>query len=209
MTTGKPQRGVLVMGRSQRVLDEAVAGLHELGYAAQATNDFSTDITGRFDLTEIDLVLFGTQVPPDREAELKEAIGAINPHVIIVEGLGGIPDLIINQVQAAFSREHQELARAPTYTPDNRSIQLTLSDPAEVKVTVFWRTSIVPPDPKSDSLVLLEDRLPSGDHTIPVPDHVFIEPAAPEEIVVRPSQAVFATVRVDAATYNFSLEAEQ
>ena len=63
MTTDNRQRSVLLIGKSQLVLDDAVAGLRDLGYKAEATNDF-TDITGRFDVKRIDLVVFGGQVPP-------------------------------------------------------------------------------------------------------------------------------------------------
>jgi hypothetical protein len=195
MTTEDAQRSVLLIGKSQLVLDESVAGLRDLGYKAEATNDF-TDITARFDAKEIDLVVFGGQVPPDRKAELREEIGAINPGVIFVQGLAGIPGLIINQVQGAFTANHQDPSRAPTYTPDDRSIRLTLADPADVRVTVWWQTSFVPPDPKSDSLLLLDDQLAGGDHAIPVPDHV-------------PPKAAFATVKIDAAIYAFSIATQQ
>ena len=194
MTTDNAQRGVLLIGKSQLVLDESVAGLRDLGYKAEATNDF-TDITGRFDVTEIDLVVFGGQVPVDRKAELKQEIGAINPRVIFVDGLAGIPGLIINQVQGAFTPDHQDRTRAPTYTPHERTIRLALADPADVKVTVWWQTSFVPPDPKSDSLLLLDDQLTAGDHAIPVPDHL-------------PPEAAFAAVKIDAAIYTFSISAE-
>ena len=136
MRTANAQRSVLLIGKSQLVLDESVAGLRDLGYKAKATNDF-TDITGRFDVKEIDLVVFGGQVPPDRKAELREEIGAINPGVIFVQGLAGIPGLIITQVQGAFTTNHQDPTRAPMYTPDDRTIRLTLADPADVKVTVW------------------------------------------------------------------------
>src|SRR6266536_2251300 len=149
MTTDNAQRSVLLIGKSQLVLDESVAGLRDLGYKAEATNDFA-DITGQFAVKEIDLVVFGGQVPPDRKAELREEIGAINPPVIFVQGLAGIPGLIINQVQGACTANHQDPTRAPTYTPDDRSIRLTLTEPADVRVTVWWQTSFVPPDPKSD-----------------------------------------------------------
>jgi hypothetical protein len=195
MTTDNAQRSVLLIGKSQLVLDESVAGLRDLGHKAEATNDF-TDITGRFDVKEIDLVVFGGQVPPDRKAELREEIGAINPGVVFVQGLAGIPGLIINQVQGAFTANHQDPSRAPTYTLDDRSIRLTLADPADVKVTVWWQTSFVPPDPKSDSLLLLDDKLAGGDHTIPIPDHV-------------PPRAAFANVQIDAAIYAFSIATEQ
>jgi hypothetical protein len=144
---------------------------------------------------EIDLVVFGGQVPPNRKAELREEIGAINQDVLFVQGLAGIPGLIINQVQGAFTANHQNPTRAPMYTPDDRTIRLTLADPADVKVIAWWQTSFVPPDPKSDSLLLLDDQLAAGKHAIPVPDHV-------------PPEAAFATVKIDAATYAFSIAPE-
>jgi hypothetical protein len=208
MTTGNPQRSVLLIGASQRILNEAVAALRDLGYTAQATNDFFGDITGRFDVTRIDLISLGGQVPPDRKAELKQQIGAINPKVMVLNSLAGIPGLIASQVQEAFTADYQDPAHAPAYTPGDRSIRLTLADPAAVKVTAWWRTSIIPPDPKSDSLVLLDDRLPGGHHTIPVPDHVFLPPRRSPNSP-NPPQAVFATVQVDAAIYNFSIAAGQ
>src|SRR5262245_46668274 len=195
MTTHNADGNVLLLGKSQLVLDESVAGLRELGYSAEGTNDFA-DITGRFDVEELDLVVFGGQVPPERKAELREEISAVNPGVIFVQGLAGIPGLIVNQVQGAFRANEQDPTRAPTYTPDDRSIRLTLADSAAVKVTVWWQTAFVPPDPRSDSLLLLDDQLVGGDHTIRVPDHV-------------PPKAAFATVEVDGAIYAFSIATER
>jgi len=195
MTTHIAQRSVLLLGKSQLVLDESVAALRDLGYRAEATNDFA-DVTARFDARTFDLVVFGGQVPPDRKAELREEIGTINPRVIFVQGLAGIPGLIVNQVQGALAADHQDPARAPSYTPHDRSIQLTLVGPADVKVTAWWQTSFVPPDPKSDSLQILDDRLADGEHAIPVPELV-------------PPRAAFATVQVDAAIYAFSIATEQ
>jgi hypothetical protein len=194
MRTDNVRRSVLIVGRSQRVLDDAVAGLRELGYIAQATNDFS-DVTGRFGVKEIDLVVFGGQVPPDRKAELREEIAALNPQVIFVQGLAGIPGLIVNQVQSAFTAHDQDPARAPTYSAEDRTIRLTLAGPADVKVTVWWQTSFVPPHPRSDSLLLLDDRLTGGGHATPVPGRI-------------PPKAAFATVQVDAAIYAFSITAD-
>ncbi len=192
-----PRRSVLLLGKSQLVLDDALAGLRDLGYKAEATNDFA-DVTARFDTREIDLIVFGGQLPPDLKAELSEEISAINPRVIFVQGLAGIPGLIISQVQGAFARDHHELVRAPapTFAPDERSIGLTLPGPAEVEVTIWWQTSFVAPDLESDSLALLSDRLPAGDHALTVPDLV-------------PPESAFATVRVDAAIYAFSIATEQ
>jgi hypothetical protein len=196
MRTDTTQHSVLVIGRSQLVLDDTLAGLRELGYKAQATNDFFSDITGRFDPKQTDLVVFGGQVPPDRKSELTEAISAINPQVIFVQGLAGIPGLIINQIQGAFADGQLDPTRAPTFARDERSIRLTVTDPADVNVTVWWGTSFVPPDPRSDSLALLDERLASGEHAVPIPDHI-------------PAKAVFATVHVDAAIYAFSIATEQ
>jgi hypothetical protein len=141
VTTDTSNRSVLLIGASQRILDDSIAALCDLGYTAQATSDFFSDITGRFDVTHIDLVSLGGQVPPDRKDELKQQIGAINPRVIVLDSLAGIPGLIASQVQEAFTADRQDPAQAPAYTPGDRSIRLTLQDPAAVKVTVWWRTS--------------------------------------------------------------------
>jgi hypothetical protein len=188
------QRRVLLIGKSQRVLDDSVAGLLDLGYEAEATNDFA-DVTARIDTRDIDLVVFGGQVPADRKAELREEIGAINPRVIFVQGLAGIPGLIIDQVQEGFAIEHRQFEGASSFTPAERSIRLTLLASADVKVTIRWQTAFVPPDPKSDSLLLLDERLAAGDHVVAVPDLV-------------PPRAAFATVRVDAAIHAFSIATE-
>jgi hypothetical protein len=186
VTPGKPERSVLLIGKSQRVLDEAVAGLSDLGHRAEGTNDFD-GIIDRFDVAEIDLVVFGGQVPADRKAELRGEIGAINPQVIFVQGLAGIPGLIVNQVQGALM--------SPTYTAHDRSIRVPLARAADVKVSVWWQTAFVPPDPRSESMVLLDEHLAGGDHVVAVPDHV-------------PERAAFATVQVDAAIYAFSIAAD-
>jgi hypothetical protein len=194
MKNDTTQRSVLLIGKSQRVLDDAVAGLRARGHKADATNDFG-DITGRFDVNQIDLIVFGGQVPPDRKAELKDEIAAINPTLIFVQGLAGIPGLIVNQVEGALTAHEQEATGAPIYAPDERSIRLTLTDPATVTVTAWWQTAFVPPDPQSDSLLLVDDRLAAGEHAIPVPDLV-------------PPNASFATVQIDAATYALSIATE-
>jgi hypothetical protein len=194
MPTDKAQRSVLLIGKSQLVLDDSVAGLRDVGYKAEATNDFA-DVTARFDARDTDVVVFGGQVPPDRKAELQEEIGAINPGVIFVQGLAGIPGLIINQVQGAFAADHKGFEGGLTFTPDERLIRLTLTDPSDVKVTIWWQTSFVPPDPKSDSLLLLDDRLAAGEHVVAVPDLV-------------PPKAAFATVEIDAAIHAFSIATE-
>jgi len=117
MTTGISQRSVLVIGASQRVLDDCVATLRDLGYTAQGTNEFFSDITGRFDVAHIDVVSLGGLVPSDRKAELKEQIGAINPRVIFLDSLAGIPGLIASQVQEAFTADRPDPPTHPRMRP--------------------------------------------------------------------------------------------
>jgi hypothetical protein len=189
MTTD--DNSVLVIGRSQAVLDQAVARLGELGYRAAATNDFSP-ITGRFDPKQLDLVVFGGQVPPDRKATLAEEISAMNPQVIFVQGLAGIPGVIADQVQQALGGEHLIPGQAPMFDATRRAIVLGLFAPLDVTVTAYWITAMIPPDPKSDSQVLFDDRLPAGEHTFALPDDVNVD-------------AAFATVRAGDARWSFRL----
>lgn len=204
MTTSNPPRRVLLLGASRRVLDECVAALRDLGYTAQGTSDFFTDIPGRFDVSRIDLVSLGGLVPAERKAEVKAQIGAINPGVIFIDALAGIPGLIASQVRQAFTPGLQDPARAPAYVPGDRSIRLTLAGPAALRVTLWWRTELIPPDPRSDSLVLLDGELPGGDHGVPVPEGIPPPAATPDG--PRPAPW-FATVEIGAAIYNLALPA--
>jgi hypothetical protein len=115
--------------------------------------------------------------------------------VIFVNGLAGIPGLLVEQVQGAFASQMRDSHRAPSYSHGDRTVRLHLPGPAGVTVTAWWQTSFVPPDPKSDSRVLLDQRLDGGEHTVAIPDDV-------------PTRAAFVTARVDANTYAFSIAAE-
>ena len=194
MTNDTVQQSVLLIGKSQLVLDDAVAGLRALGHKADATNDF-TAVTGRFDARTIDLIVFGGQVPPDRKAELKDGLAAINPQIIFVQGLAGIPGLIVNQVQGAFTRQEQDPSRS-TDLHTRRPVDPPYPHRAgNRQVTAWWQTPFVPPHPKSDSLLLLEDRLAAGEHAVAVPDLV-------------PPKAAFASVQLDKAIYAFTIATE-
>src|SRR3954454_17916012 len=136
MISNPAQQRVLIVGKSQLVLDGVVAGLRAHGYAAVATTDFG-DVTDEFDVRDLDVVVLGGQVPADRKAELMREISTINPPVIFVQGLAGIPGLIIQQVQAAFAADYQDPHNAPSYQVGPRAIRLTLARPASVKVTAW------------------------------------------------------------------------
>ncbi len=81
---------ILVIGRSETVLSEAVTILREKGYAAGATNEFDRTLD-LFDVGQLDLVVFGGMVPPDTKEHLREPISTRNPAVTFVQGYAGIP----------------------------------------------------------------------------------------------------------------------
>jgi hypothetical protein len=187
------QRRVLLVGKSKLVLATALESLAERGYEASATDDFE-DIAAQFDVGHFDLVVFGGQVPPDRKAEMTSVISSVKPDVVFVQGLAGIPGLIAAQVAGAFAARRGEETHAPSYDAGARTIGLSLDRPALVTVTAWWQTSFVPPDPLSDSRVVLSEELPAGAHTVALP------PAVPDE-------ASFASVQIDDVTHAFRLTA--
>jgi hypothetical protein len=184
-------KNVLIVGRSQLVLDTSVELLSERGYRAQATREFD-NITGQFDARELDIVVFGGQVAPDQKDEIRDTLLPVNPDLKFLQGLAGIPGLIVDQVEAAVADNVLIPGQAPTYDADKRAIGLSLFAPLEVKVTAYWATAMVPPDPKSEAVVLAEGPLPPGEHTFPIPDSVALN-------------AAFATVRAGGASWSFRL----
>jgi hypothetical protein len=189
------QKRVLLVGKSQAVLASAVALLHDRGYAADSTSSFD-GIAAQFDVRHTDLVVFGGQVPEDKREEMKREIFGLNDQVIFVQGLAGIPGLIVGQVEGAFAAEYRTTESTPSYDANQRTINLSLDRARAVTVTAWWQTSFIPPDPLSDSLTLLEEQLPEGERSIALPDVV-------------PQEAAFATVHVDKAVYAFSLSRQR
>jgi hypothetical protein len=184
----RPAR-ILVIGRSESVLSEAVTILREKGYAAGATNEFDRTLD-LFDAGQLDLVVFGGMVPPDTKQHLREQISAQNPAVAFVQGYAGIPGLIAKQVEAALSHGTTGPAASVTYDARSRSIGISLDAPQDVTVTAWWHTSFAPPEPKSTSRVILDEELPTGAHTIAIPEEV-------------PAQASFATVSTGPSVHAF------
>ena len=163
-----PER-VLVVGRSPAVLGATVDILRAKGYSADATNQFDQVLDG-YDVTALDVLVFGGMVPADTKQQLREHIFERNPHVTFVQGLAGIAGVIAAQVQAATSSV--SLDGDVVYDAAHRSVQLTLNSSAHVTVEAWWHTSFVPPEPRSASMQVFDGQLDAGSHRIPLPGQV-------------------------------------
>lgn len=164
------KESVLVIGRSEKVLRDSVRLLRRSGRPAGATNDFE-HVTGLFDPASLEIVVFGGMVPPATKDALRSALVAANPAIAFVQGLAGIPELIVEQVDAVGGPWHLG-PEAVDYRPGDRTLTLSLPAAAPVRVTAFWHTAFVPPDPESTSEVLVDELLGAGTHPIPLPDLV-------------------------------------
>jgi hypothetical protein len=181
----------LIIGKSEVVLAETIALLRGQGYRADATHRFD-DVGAEFDLGHYDVVVFGGQVPADTRDRLAAEIKQLNGAALLVDGLAGIPGLIAAQVDGALSARLAGPEPAPSFDPDGRTIALSLPGARTVTVTAWWGTSFVPPDPKSDSLILIDHQRLDGQQAIPLPPVV-------------PHQAAFVTVRLDDVTHALSV----
>lgn len=176
---------ILIIGRSPSVILDAADILRNKGFRADATNQFD-DVLTEYDATDFDVVLFGGMVPADTKRQLRDEFSKVNDHVTFVQGLAGIAGLIAAQVEGVGSTAEGGVAY------ENRTVQLTLKEPAEVVVDAFWGTSFTPPEPKSTSMRLIESRFDAGEHVIPLPDEV-------------PTVASFVTVSVGSSVHAFTV----
>jgi hypothetical protein len=145
-----------------------------------------------YDTANIDVVVFGGMVPPHAKQHLTEEISKINGHVAVVQGLAGIAGLIAAQVQGVTSTAADDNHVA--YDTTTRTVQLTLQEPAQVVVEAWWATSLTPPEPTSTSMRVIDSRLDTGEHLIPLPAEV-------------PPVASFVTVTVGPAVRAFTVGA--
>jgi hypothetical protein len=182
---------VLIIGRSQLVLDRAVALLAERGVVARATNDFD-GVSGLLGAGSPRLTVFGGQVPPAKREEIRGEIEAHNPHARFLQGLAGIPGLIADQVEQALDGERPVPGQTPRYDAARRAILLDLYAPLDVRVTTYWVTAPVPPDPASEARVLFDGALGPGEHAFALGADIALD-------------AAFATVRAGAAGWSFRL----
>jgi hypothetical protein len=176
----------LVISRSEKVLKETVDLLRQNGRVAGATNDFE-NVARVFDAAWLDMVVFGGMVPPDVKETLRSALREANPSLCFVQGMAGIPGLIVAQVEAAATPRPPR-PRAVGYRRDARAVTIELDAPSPVSVTAFWGTAFVPPDPESTSEVIFEGSLDAGPHAVPLP---VLVPTVASFVVVRVGEEVF------------------
>ena len=166
----KTTKSVLIVGRSEKVLRDTVDLLWRNGRTAGATNDFD-NVLALFDVASLDIVVFGGKVPPATKETLRTNLTEAKPTITFVQGFAGIPGLIAAQVEAAAVPRRLEPGSIE-YDRHNRTVTISLQSPEHVRLTAFWGTAFVPPDPESTSEVIFEDTLEQGRHTVPLPPSV-------------------------------------
>ncbi len=82
---------VLIVGRSPSVLVATVDMLRAKGFMADATNQFDR-VLADYDISGLDVLVFGGMVPADTKRYLRAEISQHNPDVIFVQGLAGIAE---------------------------------------------------------------------------------------------------------------------
>ena len=78
-----------------------------------------------------------------------------------------------------------------TYDPRTRTVDIHLDSPENVQVVAYWATSFTPPEPRSTSRVLVEERLPAGQHTLTLPEEI---PPVASFVTVTAGEAVRAVI---------------
>jgi hypothetical protein len=185
----EPER-ILVVGRSPDVLVDTVEILRSKGFFADATNQFDR-ILDDYDVTNLDILVFGGMVPPDTKKYLREEVGSRNPEVTFVQGLAGIAGLIAAQVEGVAWADPASETEV-SYDAVRRTVKVNMHDSAHVTVDAYWHTSFTPPQPRSTTMQVLDTELDKGLHTMPLPAEV-------------PSEASFVTVAVGAAVHAFTV----
>jgi hypothetical protein len=181
---------VLIVGRSPSVLLEAVDILRGKGYEANATNQFE-DALSDYDVSQIDVLVFGGMVPPDTKQRLREEVSALNSTVTFIQGLAGIAGLIAAQVEAATASD-VPAGLAVSYNDARRSVLITLTTAARATVEAWWGTSFQPPEPRSAHAVVFDGLLEPGHHAIAMPHDI-------------PSEASFTAARIEDSVHVFTI----
>ncbi|MFC5728097.1 MULTISPECIES: hypothetical protein [Nocardioides] len=159
---------VLVVGRSAPVLVDVVAMLRDRGYGANASNQFDS-LLDDYDVREVDLVIFGGMVPPEKKEDLSASILELNPRAGFLQGLGGIAPLLVAQVEEFFGGA----APGVEYDAATRLVRVTLAEAAPVLIEGLWAAFV--PEPVAQSVVTFDAMLEPGVHEIPIPSAVPLE----------------------------------
>ncbi len=185
---------VLIVGRSPAALLEIVEILRSKGYSADATNQFD-QVLADYDVTDIDILVFGGMVPAETKQYLRDEIGERNAHVTFVQGLAGIAGVIAAQVEEVVTSSESADGQV-VYDATRRSVELTLNGSMHVSVHAWWwwLASSTPPEAENASMVVFDGQLDRGFHSIALPDDV-------------PSEASFATVAVGSSVRAFTVGA--
>jgi len=178
-STSRPER-ILVIGRSPKVILDAVDILRSKGFRADATNQFD-DVLTDYDTTKIDLVVFGGMVPPKTKQHLRDEILKFNGQATFVQGLAGIAGLIAAQVDAVTSGAADD--SGVSYDATRRTVQLAMHESARVVIEAWWATSFTPPEPTSTSMGVIDTHFDAGEYVIELPGEI-------------PTVASFVTVSV-------------
>jgi hypothetical protein len=181
---------VLVVGRSPGVLVAAVDLLRGKGHLADATNQFD-QVLDDYDVSDLDVLVFGGMVPADTKRHLCDEITKRNPGITFVQGLAGIPGVIAAQVDAVTCDASSGAAEIG-YDPEGRTVRVTLPGAMRVTIEALWMTSWQPPEPASTSLQVFDGELAAGSHDIALPDRV-------------PSEGSFAAVTAGAQVRVFTV----
>jgi hypothetical protein len=168
-SAAEPAR-VLVVGRSPSVLVTAVQLLRGKGYRADVTNQFD-QVLDDYDMTDLDILVFGGMVPPDTKQHLRDEITKRNGGVVFVQGLAGIPGLIAAQVEAVAYGDRPEVGDV-TYGKAERTVRIVLDAAEHVTIDALWGTSFTPPEPTSTSTRIYDGDLAAGTHEIALPGQV-------------------------------------
>ncbi|WP_007515948.1 hypothetical protein [Pseudofrankia saprophytica] len=181
---------VLIVGRSPGVLMAAADMLRAKGYLADATNQFG-QVLDHYDVSDLDVLVFGGMVPADTKQYLRDEISRRNPGVTFVQGLAGIAGVIAAQVEVVTHEDSSGVAEI-TYDVAERTCRVSLSEAVHMTVEALWATSFTPPEPTSTSMRVFDGDLAAGSHDITIPDAV-------------PPEASFVTVTVGSRVHVFTV----
>jgi len=91
----------------------AVELLRSKGHLTDATNQFD-QVLDDYDVSELDVLVFGGMVPADTRQYLRDEITKRNPRVTFVQGLVGIPESSPPRLTPSPAMSHQTPPRSGT-----------------------------------------------------------------------------------------------